>query len=120
MGYHTGNSGKLLPDGIWGTPAQRKHIWDYCPEIKMTLQMDATQFVPGECGANWKRSPDPKPGMEPGTVSGLGFTGLGVGDVQDEDRVGIANKNVLGEREWETEVIDGEEYPVLSGLMGWL
>ncbi|KAK4456156.1 hypothetical protein QBC34DRAFT_444843 [Podospora aff. communis PSN243] len=90
MGYHTGNSGKLLPGGVWGTPTKRKHIWDYCPEIKMTLQMDAAQFVPGQCGNVWKRKRDADPGDE------------------DEDRV------ALGERGWETEVIDGEEYPVLD------
>ncbi|KAK1751687.1 hypothetical protein QBC47DRAFT_463788 [Echria macrotheca] len=55
LGYHTGGSGRILPDGLWGTPRLRKHIWDYCPEIKMTLDMDAAQYVPGDCGAVWKR-----------------------------------------------------------------
>jgi hypothetical protein len=100
MGYHTGNSGKLLPGGVWGTPAQRKHIWDYCPEIKMTLQMDAAQYVPGECGSVWKRQRD----ADPGVVPGLGFVGM------EEAEDGVA----LGGRGWETEVIDGEEYPVLD------
>ncbi|KAK0646008.1 hypothetical protein B0T16DRAFT_412408 [Cercophora newfieldiana] len=121
MGYHTGNSGKLLPSGVWGTPAQRKHIWDYCPEIKMTLQMDAAEFVPGECGAIWrKRSPLP----DPGTVPGLGFVGLGVcvakTDAEDDDRIHTTDGSALSQRGWETEMIDGEEYPVLSGLMPWL
>ncbi|KAK0623415.1 hypothetical protein B0T14DRAFT_427835 [Immersiella caudata] len=83
MGYHTGKSGKLLPGGVWGTPAQRKHIWDYCPEIKMTLEMDAAQYLPGECGSVWKRDP----GIIPG------FVGMGVGVARGGD------------------VEDGEEYP---------
>lgn len=55
MGYHTGGSGVWLHSAIWGTPELRKHIWDYCPEVKMTLQMDAEQFVPGDCASTWKR-----------------------------------------------------------------
>lgn len=55
MGYHTGGSGVMLHSGIWGTPDMRKHIWDYCPEVKMTLAMDAAKYVPGDCQSNWKR-----------------------------------------------------------------
>ncbi|KAF7864543.1 hypothetical protein EAF04_006675 [Stromatinia cepivora] len=55
MGYHTGGSGVTLHSGIWGTPEKRKHIWDYCPEVKMTLKMDAAKYVPGDCQSNWKR-----------------------------------------------------------------
>lgn len=55
MGYHTGGSGGTLHGGIWGTPEKRKHIWDYCPEMKMTLAMDAAYYVPGTCNNNWKR-----------------------------------------------------------------
>ncbi|APA07761.1 hypothetical protein SS1G_00653 [Sclerotinia sclerotiorum 1980 UF-70] len=55
MGYHTGGSGVTLHSGIWGTPEKRKHIWDYCPEVKMTLKMDAAKYVPGDCKSNWKR-----------------------------------------------------------------
>ncbi len=55
MGYHTGGSGTMLHGGIWGDPRQRRHIWDYCPEVKMTLAMDAAKYVPGDCNANWKR-----------------------------------------------------------------
>jgi len=113
MGYHTGGSGKILPSRVWGTPALRKHIWDYCPEIKMTLLMDAAQFVTGECGATWK-----KRDADPGNI-GLGFISVGVskgGNPEEEDRSG----GVLNERGYETEIIDGEEYPVLSGMMPWL
>ncbi|KAL8711004.1 MAG: hypothetical protein Q9225_007194 [Loekoesia sp. 1 TL-2023] len=53
MGYHTGGSGKNLGGGIWGNPELRQHIYDYCPEVKMTLEMDATQYVPGACNQNW-------------------------------------------------------------------
>lgn len=55
MGYHTGGSGETLHGGIWGTPEMRKHIWGYCPEVKMMLKMDAAKFVPGDCNSNWKR-----------------------------------------------------------------
>ena len=67
MGYHTGGSGRTLHSGIWGTPELRKHIWAYCPEVKMMLKMDAAKFVPGDCGANWKRGE-------------MGWDGLGGGE----------------------------------------
>ena len=82
MGYHTGGSGTMLHGEIWGTPQLRKHVWDYCPEVKMTLQMDAAKYVRPGCEGNWKRGLD-------------------------------------GGEEEETEVIDGVEYPVLRGLVGW-
>ncbi|KAG9246133.1 hypothetical protein BJ878DRAFT_311190 [Calycina marina] len=90
MGYHTGGSGETLHGGIWGTPRLRAHIWNYCPEVKMMLRMDAAQYVPGECSNNWKR-------MEPG------WEGM-FDDVKSR----------------ETEIIDGVEYPMLpAGLMPW-
>ncbi len=88
MGYHTGGSGDTLHGGIWGTPQMRKHIWGYCPEVKMILKMDAAQYVPGNCNSNWKR-------MEDGWDS-----------IYDD----------IGE----TEMIDGEQYPMLpQSLMPW-
>ncbi|KAM3080965.1 hypothetical protein ACMFMG_004924 [Clarireedia jacksonii] len=69
MGYHTGGSGVTLHGGIWGTPQMRKHIWDYCPEVKMMLQMDAAKYVPGDCRANWKRWDMGEEGM--GAMGGL-------------------------------------------------
>jgi hypothetical protein len=56
MGYHTGSSGDTLHSPIWGTPQMRKHIWDYCPEVKLMLKMDAAQYVPGSCHDYWKRA----------------------------------------------------------------
>ncbi|KAI4130088.1 MAG: hypothetical protein LQ338_001940 [Usnochroma carphineum] len=53
MGYHTGGSGRFLGGGIWGSPELRQHNYDYCPEVKMTLEMDAAQYLPGECNQNW-------------------------------------------------------------------
>lgn len=53
MGYHTGGSGVWLHSPIWGTPELREHIWNYCPEIKLTLAMDAAKYVPGNCGSRW-------------------------------------------------------------------
>ncbi|KAH8653403.1 hypothetical protein BX600DRAFT_515679 [Xylariales sp. PMI_506] len=95
MGYHTGGSGSMLHGGIWGTPDLRKHIWDYCPEVKLTLAMDAARYVPGECHAVWKRSE-------------LGGEGGGVGTVSVND---------FG---YGTEIIDGVEYPMLPpGLVPW-
>lgn len=84
MGYHTGGSGKMLHKKIFGTPELRKHVWRYCPEVKMTLAMDAARFVPGECHANLKR------GLE-----------------------GEADGGDGGEYPYGVEVIDGEEFPVL-------
>ncbi|KAH7412659.1 hypothetical protein BKA64DRAFT_659302 [Cadophora sp. MPI-SDFR-AT-0126] len=90
MGYHTGGSGETLHGGIWGTPEMRKHIWGYCPEVKMMLKMDAAKFVPGDCHNNWKRTEE-------------GWNGM-YGSGADE----------------QTEWIDGEEYPMLpAGLMPW-
>ncbi|KAJ6446671.1 putative xylanase 3 [Purpureocillium lavendulum] len=53
MGYHTGGSGQYLHPQIWGTPEIRRHIYDYCPEVKMTLAMDMTKYVPGSCAGHW-------------------------------------------------------------------
>ncbi|KAI1331146.1 hypothetical protein F5Y16DRAFT_423700 [Xylariaceae sp. FL0255] len=86
MGYHTGGSGQMLHAGIWGDPNKRKHIWNYCPEVKMTLAMDVAQYVPGNCNANWKR--DEGGNGERGSII---FEDLGYGK----------------------EYIDGVEYPVL-------
>jgi len=55
MGYHIGGSGKMLHTGIWGSPETRKHIWEYCPEVKMMLDMDVAKYVPGDCHSSWKR-----------------------------------------------------------------
>ncbi|KAJ9131654.1 hypothetical protein NKR23_g11637 [Pleurostoma richardsiae] len=94
MGYHTGGSGNTLHSGIWGTPALRKHIWEYCPEVKMTLNMDAAKYVPGDCFPNWKRDLEGGAGAETEAPS----ADLG----------------------WGTEVIDGVEYPLLHpGIRPW-
>ncbi|KAI8678845.1 DUF5672 domain-containing protein [Fusarium keratoplasticum] len=55
MGYHTGGGGVWLHAPIWGTPALRRHIWSYCPEVKMTLDMDVARYMPGNCRSRWKR-----------------------------------------------------------------
>jgi hypothetical protein len=98
MGYHTGGSGETLHGGIWGTPEMRKHIWSYCPEVKLFLKMDAAQYVPGDCNNNWKRT---MPGWE---VAGHGMY----------DNLGPETDLMP------TEMIDGVEYPMLpAGLMPW-
>ena len=39
VGYHLGESkGDMAPD-IWNDPLRRKKIYDYCPEIKMIMDM---------------------------------------------------------------------------------
>lgn len=55
MGYHTGNGGNTLHGSNWGTPELRKQIYDYCPEIKMMLRVDAAKYVPGNCNEKWKK-----------------------------------------------------------------
>ncbi|EJT73226.1 hypothetical protein GGTG_10073 [Gaeumannomyces tritici R3-111a-1] len=92
MGYHTGASGATTHGPIWGTPEMRKHIWDYCPEVKMTLKMDAAKYIPGDCGPYWKR---------------------GDGELADA----VVSDVDMG---WGTEIIDGQEYPMLPpNLMPW-
>ena len=73
MGYHTGGSGVTLHGAIWGSPALRQHIWDYCPEVKMTLMMDAAKYVPGTCGAAWKRDIAGVPNIDWAGVADVGF-----------------------------------------------
>lgn len=53
LGYHTGGGGNILSGGIWGAQERRQHIWNYCPEMKMTLDMDAASFMPERCLENW-------------------------------------------------------------------
>lgn len=53
MGYHTGGSSKYLHSGIWGDPLRRNHLYRYCPEIKMTLEMNLAKYLPGSCNAVW-------------------------------------------------------------------
>ncbi|KAI8634893.1 hypothetical protein F5Y19DRAFT_469943 [Xylariaceae sp. FL1651] len=87
MGYHTGGGGTFLHAGIWGDARRRRHIWDYCPEVKMTLDMDVAKYVPGDCNANWKRD--------------------GEGGISSTGSVGIED---LG---YGMETIDGVVYPIL-------
>ncbi|KAJ9144033.1 hypothetical protein NKR19_g6572 [Coniochaeta hoffmannii] len=111
MGYHTGGSGVTLHGAIWGTPALRKHIWEYCPEVKMTLSMDAAKYVPGSCGSHWKRW-DMGEGAAAGGIEERGemmMPGAGA-----EVSIGSAD---LG---YGTETIDGKEYPLLPpGFRPW-
>jgi len=93
MGYHTGGSGTTLHGGIWGTPEMRKHIWDYCPEVKMTFEMDAAQYVPGTCNSNWKRSGE-------SIIDGVEYGGM--------------------EKRWDPNAVDENGYPYLPGnLVPW-
>ena len=40
FGYHLRGSGKLLDPVIWGNQTRRKAIFEYCPEVKMILDVD--------------------------------------------------------------------------------
>lgn len=53
MGYHTGGSGAFLNGGVWGTKSRRDHIYQYCPEMKMTLDMDLETFSGEFCEEEW-------------------------------------------------------------------
>lgn len=53
LGYHTGGSGAWLMGGVWGTPERRQRIYDYCPEMKITLSMDIKSAFPRVCNQNW-------------------------------------------------------------------
>lgn len=108
MGYHTGGSGVTLHSAIWGTPEKRKHIWDYCPEVKMTLSMDAAKYVPGSCATNWKRWDE-----------GEAAAGLVTGD---EMMPGAGAEVDIGSADlgYGSETIDGKEYPLLPpGFRPW-
>lgn len=39
MGYHLGWSGARLPGEVWNDPEQREKILNWCPEIKLILDM---------------------------------------------------------------------------------
>ncbi len=115
MGYHTGGSGVMLHGAIWGTPELRRHVWDYCPEVKMTLMMDVAKYVPGECGARWKNKK--KRTFEGGGGGG----GLDSPDSPDSPDEGAGDVDVAAAGDWSavvdvgygSEVIDGVEYPLL-------
>ena len=55
MGYHIGTSGRVLPTAYLGSIEKRKKVWDYCPELKMVLEMDAPAYMTGHCNENWGR-----------------------------------------------------------------
>jgi hypothetical protein len=98
MGYHTGDNGRTLHSAIWGTPALRKHVWDYCPEVKLIFEMDAAEYVPGECNANWRR------------------------DLPEffESREEHYEMETGLQRRWDPENTDEEGYPYLpAGLIPW-
>jgi len=102
MGYHTGGSGLWLHGPIWGTPKLRKHIWDYCPEVKLTLAMDAAKYVPGNCKANWKRD----------------LEGVLEAESDDQSEAGEEAEDSL--YPFGTEIIEGREYPKLPpSLVAW-
>ncbi|GAM84910.1 hypothetical protein ANO11243_029120 [Dothideomycetidae sp. 11243] len=53
LGYHTGGSGSYLAGAVWGKPTMRHELYEWCPEIKMIVDMDANDFLPGNCSHDW-------------------------------------------------------------------
>lgn len=54
LGYHTGGGGSMLAGGVWGDQGRRQRIYDYCPEMKMTIDMDVKSFMSDElCNTHW-------------------------------------------------------------------
>ena len=53
IGYHTGCGGKCLGGGVWGSKERREHVWEYCPEVKLGLDMDVEKYIPGDCNSEW-------------------------------------------------------------------
>lgn len=49
MGYHIGGSGAWLTPSIWGTEDHRQHIWDYCPEMKVIMDLDLKNEIKKSC-----------------------------------------------------------------------
>ncbi|EWC48352.1 hypothetical protein DRE_02121 [Drechslerella stenobrocha 248] len=52
LGYHTGGRGTVLPRSVWRLNRWRKRIFDYCPEMKMFMQMVVDG--PQESDGCWK------------------------------------------------------------------
>lgn len=52
-----GGRGAYLHSKAWGSKDLRKHIYRYCPEVKIMLQerMDVERSVPGDCKGKLKR-----------------------------------------------------------------
>lgn len=106
MGYHTGDNGRTLHPQIWGTVEMRRHIWEYCPEVKMIFEMDAAEYVPGTCHANWRRG-----------LGGLDGAGEG-GWMEGMSRRGEGEEGL--KRRWDPEDVDEEGYPYLHlNLVPW-
>ena len=52
MGYHLGSSGVGLHKDVWDNVQQRHHIFEYCPEIKMIMDM---RFLREQCSEDEAR-----------------------------------------------------------------
>lgn len=54
MGYHVGSSGRILNGGLFGSLEKRRKIWDWCPELKMAMEMDAEVYMGDKfCHQDW-------------------------------------------------------------------
>ncbi|KAM3068460.1 hypothetical protein ACMFMG_009601 [Clarireedia jacksonii] len=45
LGYHLIGSGKFMVQEIWGNEDRRKHIMEYCPEVKIILDVELLSEV---------------------------------------------------------------------------
>ncbi|GAM91202.1 hypothetical protein ANO11243_092490 [Dothideomycetidae sp. 11243] len=55
MSYHTGKNGKLLSEAQFGTVALREELYEWCPEIKMHLDMDVASAFTRTCEPKWAK-----------------------------------------------------------------
>lgn len=39
LGFHLGGSGRILSGGVWGLEEKRNLTYEYCPEVKLILDM---------------------------------------------------------------------------------
>jgi hypothetical protein len=39
LGFHVRDGGRGIVDAVWKDPAQRKAIFDYCPELSLIMDM---------------------------------------------------------------------------------
>ncbi|KAJ8059108.1 hypothetical protein OCU04_012085 [Sclerotinia nivalis] len=63
FGYHLIGSGKTLMTDIWDNKERRKHILQYCPEIKIALDMDLVREA-GRLAKELEELKSPKVGAE--------------------------------------------------------
>lgn len=64
MGYHLGWSGTHLSAKVWNDREQRERIWNWCPEIKLILNMRLERECREDGEWDGKRLPQKRSGRE--------------------------------------------------------